>query len=152
MISIDYGLTIVMMPLNLIGSLIGALFLVMFPDLILMIILTLLLLVLAIECARKYKVMRAAEDESERIKKGGKPKEIELKEDAPKNASNKIVDTDVALSARPLNGTGDDENKAEVPATSINADGSDKEDKGNEYAHLECDERGLPYQIKDDPD
>jgi uncharacterized membrane protein YfcA len=59
MISIDYGLTIVMMPLNLIGSLIGALFLVMLPDLILMIILTLLLLVLAIECARKYKVMRA---------------------------------------------------------------------------------------------
>ena len=64
-------------------------------------------------------------------KKGGKPKpkEIELKEDsdAPKGASNKIVDTDVALSARPLNGTGDDENKAEVPATSINAEGSDKE-------------------------
>jgi uncharacterized membrane protein YfcA len=128
MISIDYGLTIVMMPLNLIGSLIGALFLVMFPDLILMVILTLLLLVLAIECARKYKVMRAAEDEKERIKKGGKPKEIEMKDkedsDAPKGASNKIVDGDVALSARPLNGT-DDENKAEVPATSINADGSD---------------------------
>ena len=128
MISIDYGLTIVMMPLNLIGSLIGALFLVMFPDLILMVILTLLLLVLAIECARKYKVMRAAEDEKERIKKGGKPKEIEMKDkedsDAPKGASNKIVDGDVALSARPLTGT-DDENKAEVPATSINADGSD---------------------------
>lgn len=130
MISIDYGLTIVMMPLNLIGSLIGALFLVMFPDLILMIILTLLLLVLAIECARKYVVMRKAEDEAERIKKGGKPREIEMKEskedsDAPKGASNKIVDTDVALSARPLTGT-DDENKAVVPATSINDDGSEK--------------------------
>ena len=66
--------------------------------------------------------------EKERIKKGGKPKEIEMKDkedsDAPKGASNKIVDGDVALSARPLNGT-DDENKAEVPATSINADGSD---------------------------
>ena len=83
------------------------------------------------------------EDESERIKKGGKPKEIELKEDAPKNASNKIVDTDVALSARPLNG-GDDEKGAEVPVTSINADGSDKEKE-------DCDERGLPYQV-DDPD
>lgn len=149
MISIDYGLTIVMMPLNLIGSLIGALFLVMFPDLILMVILTLLLLVLAIECARKYKVMVAAEDEKERIKKGGKPKEIEMKDkedsDAPKGASNKIVDGDVALSARPLTGT-DDENKAEVPATSINADGSDKEDK---YNKDECDERGLPYRVDD---
>lgn len=68
MISIDYGLAIVMMPLNLIGSLIGALFLVMFPDLILMIILTLLLLVLAIECARKYVVMRKKEDELAREK------------------------------------------------------------------------------------
>jgi hypothetical protein len=118
-----------MMPLNLIGSLIGALFLVMFPDLILMIILTLLLLILAIECARKYKVMRAAEDEKARIQAGGKPKEVELKEDsdAPKGASNKIVDGDVALSARPLNAP-DDENKAVVPATtSINADGSDHE-------------------------
>jgi uncharacterized membrane protein YfcA len=56
--SIDYGLTIVMMPLNLIGSMIGALFLVTFPDLILMIILTLLLLVLTLECARKFVVMR----------------------------------------------------------------------------------------------
>jgi hypothetical protein len=36
--------------------------------------------------------------------------------DAPKGASNKIVDTDVALSARPLN-AGDDENGAEVPVT-----------------------------------
>lgn len=63
--SIDYGLTIVMMPLNLIGSMIGALFLVIFPDLILMIILTLLLLVLSIECARKFVVMRKQEDEKE---------------------------------------------------------------------------------------
>ena len=124
----------------------------MFPDLILMVILTLLLLVLAIECARKYKVMRAAEDEKERIKKGGKPKEIEMKDkedsDAPKGASNKIVDGDVALSARPLNGT-DDENKAEVPATSINADGSDQEGKENKFAKDECDERGLPYRVDD---
>ena len=70
--------------------------------------------------------------------------------DAPKGASNKIVDTDVALSARPLNG-GDDEKGAEVPVTSINADGSDKEKEDNEYAKEDCDERGLPYQV-DDPD
>jgi len=120
MISIDYGLTIVMMPLNLIGSLIGALFLVMFPDLILMVILTLLLLVLAIECARKYKVMSAAEDERDRLKAGGKPRVVEMKEvakedsDAPRGASNKIVDGDVALSARPLTGTEDNENNAQV--------------------------------------
>lgn len=60
--SIDYGLTIVMMPLNLIGSMVGALFLVTFPDLILMIILTTLLFVLTIECARKFVVMRRLED------------------------------------------------------------------------------------------
>ena len=107
MISIDYGLTIVMMPLNLIGSLIGALFLVMFPDLILMIILTLLLLVLAIECSRKYRVMRKAEDEAEAIKKGRKQKVTEMKEvkedsDAPRNASNKIIDESALQSAREL--------------------------------------------------
>jgi hypothetical protein len=67
--------------------------------------------------------------------------------DAPKGASNKIVDTDVALSARPLN-AGDDEKGAEVPVTSINADGSDKE---NDYSKEDCDERGLPYKL-DDPD
>tara|TARA_B110001450_G_scaffold191423_1_gene179585 strand:- start:896 stop:1135 length:240 start_codon:yes stop_codon:yes gene_type:complete len=74
-----------------------------------------------------------------------------LKEDsdAPKNASNKIVDTSVALnSARPLTGT-DDNEKAEVPA-SINDDG-DKEEK-NEFADMKCDERGLPYQIENDPE
>jgi len=155
MISIDYGLTIVMMPLNLIGSLIGALFLVMFPDLILMVILTLLLLVLAIECSRKYVVMKAEEDEKFRIKAGGKPRpsKTELKEikadDAPKGASNKIVDGDAALSARPLTGT-DDENRAEVPATSINAGASGSvSEKEDGYAKEDCDERGLPYQVDD---
>lgn len=70
--------------------------------------------------------------------------------DAPKNASNKIVDTSVALnSARPLTGS-DDNEKAEVPA-SINADGSDKEEK-NEFGDMECDERGIPYTIQDDPE
>ena len=69
--SIDYGLTIVMMPLNLIGSMIGALFLVTFPDLILIIILTLLLLLLALECARKFIVMRKAEDAIEAEKLAG---------------------------------------------------------------------------------
>ena len=69
--SIDYGLTIVMMPLNLIGSMIGALFLVTFPDLILMIILTLLLILLALECARKFVAMRKKEDELEKEKLKG---------------------------------------------------------------------------------
>ena len=50
---IDYGLTNVMMPLTLLGSLIGAYFYISFPDLILMIILTLLLLVLTCESGRK---------------------------------------------------------------------------------------------------
>ena len=161
MISIDYGLTIVMMPLNLIGSLIGALFLVMFPDLILMVILTLLLLVLAIECARKYRVMVAAEDEAEAIKKGRKPKATEMKElkdgdtsDAPKNASNKIIDESALQSARELNSARpltntDEEAKAEISETGINGDGSENEKET--YDKEDCDERGLPYRV-DDPD
>ena len=63
--SIDYGLTIVMMPLNLMGSLIGVLFYVVFPDLILMVILTLLLVVMFVDSGRKYKKMRAKEDADE---------------------------------------------------------------------------------------
>ena len=63
--SIDYGLTIVMMPLNLMGSLIGVLFYVVFPDLVLMIILTLLLVVMFVDSGRKYKKMRAKEDKDE---------------------------------------------------------------------------------------
>ena len=47
--SIDYGLTNVMMPLTLIGSLIGAFFYRSFPDLILLIILTLLLAYLTVK-------------------------------------------------------------------------------------------------------
>jgi uncharacterized membrane protein YfcA len=82
-VSIDYGLTMVMMPLNLIGSLIGALFLVVFPELILMIILTLLLLVLSLECARKFVAMRKKEDEIE-AKKKAEAEGTELKDDVAK--------------------------------------------------------------------
>jgi len=88
-------------------------------------------------------------------KAGGKPRpsKTELKEikadDAPKGASNKIVDGDAALSARPLTGT-DDENRAEVPATSINAGASGSvSEKEDGYAKEDCDERGLPYQVDD---
>ena len=66
--SIDYGLTIVMMPLNLMGSLIGVLFYIVFPDLILMIILTLLLLIMFLESGKKYLDMRKKEDAEEKAK------------------------------------------------------------------------------------
>ena len=52
--SIDYGMTNVMMPLILVGSLIGAYVYVAFPDLVLQIILTLLLFVLMCESGRKF--------------------------------------------------------------------------------------------------
>ena len=61
--SIDYGMTNVMMPLTLIGSLIGAYFYKAFPDLILLIILTLLLAILCWESIKKFKSMRKKEDE-----------------------------------------------------------------------------------------
>lgn len=52
--SIDYGLTNVMMPLTLVGSLSGSYILITFPELIITIILTVLLLVLFIESTRKF--------------------------------------------------------------------------------------------------
>jgi len=62
-VSIDYGMTNVMMPLTLIGSMIGAYFYKSFPDLILIIILTILLLIFTLDSARKYVNMRAKENE-----------------------------------------------------------------------------------------
>lgn len=76
--SIDYGLTNVMMPLNLMGSLIGAYLYVWLPDLILMIILTSLLLLLTIESCRKFFEMRKKENEAEA------EAEAKQKEDAEK--------------------------------------------------------------------
>lgn len=52
--SIDYGMTNVMMPLTMVGSLVGAYVYVAFPDLVLQIILTLLLFVLMLESGRKF--------------------------------------------------------------------------------------------------
>lgn len=52
--SIDYGMTNVMMPLTMVGSLVGAYVYVAFPDLVLQIILTLLLFVLMMESGRKF--------------------------------------------------------------------------------------------------
>jgi hypothetical protein len=62
-VTIDYGMTNVMMPLTLIGSLIGAYFYKSFPDMILLIILTLLLALLCWESVKKFRSMRAKEDE-----------------------------------------------------------------------------------------
>jgi uncharacterized membrane protein YfcA len=64
-VSIDYGMTTVMMPLTLIGSLVGAYIYKSFPDLILTIIMTLLLIGLAFQSAKKYKTIRAKEIEAE---------------------------------------------------------------------------------------
>lgn len=52
--SIDYNMTTVMMPLTMLGSLVGAFFYVLFPDLVITIILTLLLIVLTLESGRKF--------------------------------------------------------------------------------------------------
>lgn len=52
--SIDYGMTNVMMPLILVGSLVGAYVYVAFPDLVLQIILTILLFILMCESGRKF--------------------------------------------------------------------------------------------------
>ena len=74
---IDYGMTNVMMPLTLLGSLIGAYFYVAFPDLILQITLTLLLLLLTGESGRKAKDMCAKE--TLKLQKEKEQKELEMK-------------------------------------------------------------------------
>jgi uncharacterized membrane protein YfcA len=52
--AIDYNMTNVMMPLTMMGSLIGAFFYLLFPDLVITIILTVLLIVLSYESAKKF--------------------------------------------------------------------------------------------------
>jgi uncharacterized membrane protein YfcA len=51
---IDYGMTNVMMPLTMLGSVIGAYIYITFPDMILMIILTLLLIYLCYKSATSF--------------------------------------------------------------------------------------------------
>ena len=53
MVCIDYGMTNVMMPLTLIGTLIGAFVYITFPDMLIVVILTILLLILSIASASK---------------------------------------------------------------------------------------------------
>lgn len=63
--AIDYGLTNVMMPLTMIGSLSGAYFFISFPDIVLQVLLTALLFVLTIHSIRKYLEQRNKENESQ---------------------------------------------------------------------------------------
>ena len=76
--SIDYGMTNVMMPLILIGSLVGAYIYVAFPDIVIQIILTILLFVLMLESGRKFRELYTKE--SEALVKA----ELEMKENANK--------------------------------------------------------------------
>lgn len=66
--SIDYGLTNVMMPLTMVGSLSGSYILLSFPELVITIILTVLLLVLALESTRKFFVVYKKESEEQEAK------------------------------------------------------------------------------------
>jgi uncharacterized membrane protein YfcA len=62
-IVIDYGMTTVMMPLTMVGSVLGAYIYLSFPDLILMIILTLLLLFLAYKSGESFVQVYRKENE-----------------------------------------------------------------------------------------
>ena len=72
--SIDYNMTNVMMPLTLIGTLVGAYILITFPDLIIQITLTLLLLLLTIASGQKGKEIY--DKETVDMKKKSEPKEL----------------------------------------------------------------------------
>jgi uncharacterized membrane protein YfcA len=60
---IDYGMTNVMMPLTMLGSVVGAYIYIAFPDLILMIVLTLLLILLAWSSGDSYFKIKRKENE-----------------------------------------------------------------------------------------
>ena len=80
--AIDYGLATVMMPLTLLGSLIGVYFYVSFPELYLLIILTLLLIFLTFSSWKKGFEIYAKESEQlaaeEAQKNENEPKDVEM--------------------------------------------------------------------------
>ena len=80
--AIDYGLAVVMMPLTLLGSLIGAYFYISFPEMILLIILTLLLIFLTFNSWTKGLEIYAKESEQiaaeEAQNNENVPKDVEL--------------------------------------------------------------------------
>lgn len=63
-VTIDYNVATVMMPLTLVGSLIGAYIFQTFPELYIMIIMTLMLVILTWESSRKYLQLRKKENEA----------------------------------------------------------------------------------------
>lgn len=75
---IDYGMTNVMMPLILIGSLTGAYIYLSFPDIILEIILTIILLILTIQSFRKFLDVYRKETMARLISQVGVAEKIEV--------------------------------------------------------------------------
>ena len=73
---IDYNMTNVMMPLTMMGSLIGAFFYLLFPDLVITIVLTLLLCVLSLESGRKF--IELYKKESQQMNKPEEQKEQQV--------------------------------------------------------------------------
>lgn len=69
---IDYNMTNVMMPLTMMGSLIGAFFYLLLPEMYILIILTLLLIVLTLESGKKFLQIKRKED-AEQLQKNNAP-------------------------------------------------------------------------------
>ena len=103
--SIEYGMTNVMMPLILIGSLIGAYVYVSFPDLVLQIILTILLFILMMESGRKF---RETYNKETKAKEAAAAAAAAGEAEAPAETGRK--DTDVGLKG---DGAGAEQNPAE---------------------------------------
>ena len=92
-VSIDYNMTTVMMPLTLLGSLVGAYVYKSFPDLYICIILTFLLIIFTVESTKKYfkvrndelkKEMEDAKAEADKKDEEPEKKDVEIIEDAEK--------------------------------------------------------------------
>ena len=109
--AIDYGLAIVMMPLTLLGSLIGAYFYVSFPELILLVILTLLLILLTYNSTNKgVEIYRKETEkiEADRLQK--------LQEDG--KTAEKALNLDIEMKSNPQPSIVVEEGDSPVPEKS----------------------------------
>lgn len=78
---IDYSMTNVMMPLTMVGSLVGAFIYLLFPEMWILIILTLLLLLMSWESGKKYIDLSKKENAAEAKKAGADSKAAAKREE-----------------------------------------------------------------------
>jgi hypothetical protein len=94
---IDYNMTNVMMPLTMMGSLIGAFFYLLFPDLVITIVLTLLLCILTMESGRKFLEIYRKENAAAEEKKKQEAQQTEMQSVAIQDPATMVPPTEMKL-------------------------------------------------------